>query len=230
LTNLLLDTSTPTTEEERREDLQTIHAEARRTRNIVRNLLDFARADTPKGQLVDLNQLIEEALLLVYTKVISQKVKLNKNLAPLPKMFLDINQMKQVIVNLLYNAVQAMQDNKDRPAILTVATALGPDNTKSDSPVPRRIMRGGNGQEVDPKPVAVCKISDTGHGIQPEHLDKIFDPFFTTKEVGQGTGLGLSISYGIVQKHGGDIRVESTPDQGTTFTLVLSGVQPPDTE
>jgi signal transduction histidine kinase len=73
----------------------------------------------------------------------------------------------------------------------------------------------------------VCQISDTGHGIQPEHLDKIFDPFFTTKEVGQGTGLGLSISYGIVKKHNGDISVESSPEQGTTFTLTLSGIEPP---
>ena len=67
----------------------------------------------------------------------------------------------------------------------------------------------------------VCKISDTGHGIKPEHLDKIFDPFFTTKEVGQGTGLGLSISYGIIEKHGGNIRVESSYGQGSTFTITL---------
>jgi two-component system NtrC family sensor kinase len=228
LTSLLLDT-TSATEEERREDLQMINAEARRTRDIVRNLLDFARADTPKGQLVDLNQLIEEALLLVYTKSVSKKIELKKLLEPLPKIFLDINQMKQVIVNLLNNAMQAMWNNKERPAILTVATSVVSDNAKSASQVTTRQMAAGkNGKEANPKPIIACKISDTGHGIQPEHLDKIFDPFFTTKEVGQGTGLGLSISYGIVQKHGGEITVESTPGQGTTFTLTLSGVQPPD--
>jgi signal transduction histidine kinase len=75
--------------------------------------------------------------------------------------------------------------------------------------------------ETDGELAVICKISDTGQGIKPEHLDKIFDPFFTTKEVGQGTGLGLSISYSIVEKHGGHISVESTPGQGTTFTLIF---------
>jgi signal transduction histidine kinase len=75
--------------------------------------------------------------------------------------------------------------------------------------------------------IVVCKIGDTGRGIEPEHLDKIFDPFFTTKEVGQGTGLGLSISYSIIEKHGGHIDVESTPGQGATFTLTLPVSQPP---
>ncbi|MBN1993232.1 MAG: GAF domain-containing protein [Anaerolineae bacterium] len=227
LTNLLLDTTAPTTAEERRDDLEMIHAEARRTRNIVRNLLDFARADAPKGQLVDLNQLIEEALLLVYTKGVRQKIELRKQLGTLPQIFLDLNQIKQVIVNLLYNAIQAMQDTQNRPAILTITTRVAEQD--SAAATVKRISPGSkNGQEAGPKPVIICEISDTGHGIQPEHLDKIFDPFFTTKEVGQGTGLGLSISYGIVKKHGGDIDVDSTPGQGTTFTLTLSGVQPPD--
>jgi len=69
--------------------------------------------------------------------------------------------------------------------------------------------------------VIICRVSDTGQGIKPEHLDKIFDPFFTTKEVGQGTGLGLSISYGIIEQHGGHINVDSSSDEGTTFTFTL---------
>jgi len=221
LTTLLLDTSTPTPEEERREDLQMIHAEARRTRNIVRNLLDFARADAPKGELVDLNELIEDALLLVYTKGVSKKIKLNKQLGSLSKILLDINQMKQVIVNLLYNAVQAMQDNGERPAVLTITTRVKTDDDRLTS------KRSSRPKKRDVQPTVVCQISDTGHGIRPDHLDKIFDPFFTTKEVGQGTGLGLSISYGIVNKHNGDISVESSPEQGTTFTITLSGLEPP---
>jgi signal transduction histidine kinase len=75
--------------------------------------------------------------------------------------------------------------------------------------------------------VVICKISDTGKGIKPEHLNKIFDPFFTTKEVGKGTGLGLSISYGIVEKHGGAISVESIFGQGSTFTVTLPVTIPP---
>jgi signal transduction histidine kinase len=218
LTNLLLDTSAPTSEKERHEDLQMIHAEARRTRDIVRNLLDFARADTLRGEPVDFNQLIDDALLLVYTKGVSQKVKLEKHLESLPKILIDINQMKQVIVNLLYNAIQAMQDNGKKPAVLTIATHVKHyNNTASPNLLSAR-------KEKDTVPIIVCQISDTGHGIAPEHLDKVFDPFFTTKEVGQGTGLGLSISYGIVKKHNGDISVTSTPGHGTTFTLSFAGI------
>jgi signal transduction histidine kinase/uncharacterized protein YigA (DUF484 family) len=221
LTSLLMDPPQPTQpKEERLEDLQIVNQEARRARDIVRSLLDFARADTPKRQPVDLNQLIEAAILLVFTKRAGQKIALNKMLSPLPEMFLDGNQIKQVIVNLLNNAVQAMLDNKGYPATLTVMTSL-----ERLSPA----LDDGNTNKPDTEQIVACKISDTGHGIKPEHLDKIFDPFFTTKEVGQGTGLGLSISYGIVEKHGGNISVESTPGKGSSFTLTLPTTEPPPT-
>jgi two-component system NtrC family sensor kinase len=222
LTSLLLDTALPDgLEEETQEDLQMINKEARRARDIVRSLLNFARAGLPRRQPTDFNQLIEEAIFLVYTKSVSQKVVLDKSLTPLPQMLLDINQIKQVIVNLLNNAVQAMLAETDasvgarttpeRPATLTVSTALKPINAAN-------LAQEQNGKATQ---ALVCKISDTGHGIKPEHLDKIFDPFFTTKEVGQGTGLGLSISYGIIEKHGGNIRAESSYGQGSTFTITL---------
>jgi signal transduction histidine kinase len=76
-------------------------------------------------------------------------------------------------------------------------------------------------REASGEAVIICRVSDTGQGIKPEHLDKIFDPFFTTKEVGQGTGLGLSISYGIIEQHGGHINVDSSSTEGTAFTLTL---------
>jgi signal transduction histidine kinase len=152
--------------------------------------------------------------------------------------------MKQVIVNLLNNAIQSMQSNQDRPALLTVTTSrVSPITTAQTgstqngnapkkrkkiltetNPLPDKKSKSvarGLKTEDEGELTVVCKISDTGHGIQPQHLDKVFDPFFTTKEVGQGTGLGLSISYGIMEKHGGQITVESTPDVGTTFTLVF---------
>jgi signal transduction histidine kinase len=247
LASLLLDTSVPTGEHERLEDLRMINQEARRARDIVRGLLNFARVDTPKRQPTDLNQLIEECILLVYTKSVSFKIELRKSLESLPEMFLDVNQMKQVIVNLLNNAIQAMQDNQGRPAILTITTGLvaafppdqanknGRTRKKKRTVTPSKPISvndvysskseigstTGINEETEDELTVVFKISDTGRGIQPEHVDKIFDPFFTTKEVGQGTGLGLSISYGIVEKHGGQIKVESTPDHGTTFTLVF---------
>jgi len=236
-TSLLRDTSVPATEEQRQEDLETIYEEARRAKDIVRSLLDFARADTPKRQPMDLNQLIEEAILLVYTKSVSQKIELRKSLAPLPEVYLDANQIKQIIVNLLNNAVQAMWDNEDSPAILTITTeqisqplaasqANGiASNTMHDTSS-TKLVTSVNKTKTESRPLIICKIRDTGHGIKPEHLDKIFDPFFTTKEVGQGTGLGLSISYGIIEKHGGTIEVESKVGEGTTFTVTLPLTEP----
>ncbi|HMQ51299.1 MAG TPA: GAF domain-containing protein [Anaerolineae bacterium] len=193
---------------ETQEDLDIIHKEARRARDIVRNLLDFARVEPPHLRPADFNQLVEEAVNLVYIKSVSYRVELQKALTPLPELQLDANQIKQVLVNLLNNAVQAMSDS-DQPAILRISTHL------KSSP---------NGPSTPPQ--IICCISDTGKGIPPEHLDKIFDPFFTTKEVGQGTGLGLSISYGIIKKHGGEISVESQAGQGATFSLSLPVIAP----
>lgn len=208
LTSLLLDPRSETAGPEKQsEDLQMVNQEARRARDIVRSLLDFARADTPKRQPTDFNQLVEEAIFLVHAGV-SQKITLKKNLSPLPEVYLDVNQIKQVIVNLLNNAVQAMLDSHNKAARLTITTTLN----NSNEHVPPEI---------------VCQISDTGQGIEPDHLDKIFDPFFTTKEVGQGTGLGLSISYSLIEKHGGNISVESTLNKGSTFTLTLPATVPP---
>lgn len=198
------------------EDLQMINHEARRARDIVRSLLDFARADTPKRRPTHFNQLVEEAIFLVYTKSVSQKITLSKSLAELPEIYLDSNQVKQVIVNLLNNAVQIMLNNGERPAVLTVTTS------RTSAPLNGKVKG-----KAAKQPVVICTISDTGQGINPEHLSKIFDPFFTTKEVGQGTGLGLSISYGIIEKHGGSIEVESKPGEGSTFKVILPVTVPP---
>jgi len=215
LTSLLIDPPSFEPDDECTEDLQMIHREARRARDIVRSLLNFTRAEPPKRQPTDFNKLIEEAIFLVYTQSISQKIALRKQLAPLPEMFLDTNQIKQVVVNLLNNAVQAMADNNGRPAILTIETKLRPPTgTKQNSAATKEV---------------ICTISDTGPGIQPEHLDKIFDPFFTTKEVGQGTGLGLSISYGIIEKHGGTLNVATKPGSGSSFIITLPATEPPAT-
>lgn len=216
LTSLLTDGGTGPMPKEQIEDLQMIHQESRRARDIVRSLLDFARADTPKRQAVDLNQLIEEAVVLVYTQTVSDKITLIKSLPQLPNVLLDANQIKQVIVNLLNNAIQAMLPLTDRRLVLQIRTEWCSQLAPADK-LGGNLSPGGTGSP----PFVLCTISDTGNGIQPEHLDKIFDPFFTTKEVGQGTGLGLSISYGIVKQHGGDITVSSSPGSGTTFVLNL---------
>lgn len=203
LTSLLLESPPGTTiDGEARDDLDMVNREAQRARDIVRGLLDFARTGSPKRQAADMNQLIEDAIFLVYTKSVSYKIDLEKSLSELPPLYLDINQVKQIVVNLLNNGVQAMleDNNQGRPAKLMIATRANPNSQP---------------------PTITLTVSDTGPGIAPEHLDKIFDPFFTTKEVGQGTGLGLSISYSIIEQHGGAITVDSTPGQGTSFTVTL---------
>lgn len=183
-----------------RADLETIDREAARTRQIVRTLLDFARASDPVLAPADLNALIEEAVMLVCTRSVMVQISLEKDLSSMPPIMLDINQIKQVLVNLLNNAVQAMPDGGH----LTLASRLT-----------EREIEGVYRQ------MAAVYVSDSGVGIPPEDLDRIFDPFFTTKEVGQGTGLGLSVSYSIVEKHNGRIEVESMPGEGSTFVVLL---------
>jgi signal transduction histidine kinase len=188
------------TEDPIRPDLETIDREAARTRQIVRALLDFARTSDPVLAPTDLNALVDEAVMLVCTRSVLTKIVLEKNLSPLPLVMLDTNQIKQVLVNLLNNALQAMPDG----GRLTIATRLA-----------EREVDGVYHQ------MAAVYISDSGTGIANEDLERIFDPFFTTKEVGQGTGLGLSVSYSIVEKHNGQIEVESMLEAGSTFTVLL---------
>ncbi|MEJ2558793.1 MAG: GAF domain-containing protein [Anaerolineae bacterium] len=163
-------------------------------------LLDFARAGDPVLAPVALNALVDEAVMLACTRSVLAKISLEKNLSPLPPMMLDANQIKQVLVNLLNNAVQAMPNG----GRLTVTTRL----------TERKV------DEVY-RQMAAVYVSDSGLGIASENLGRVFDPFFTTKEVGQGTGLGLSVSYSIVEKHNGRIEVESVPEEGSTFIVLL---------
>lgn len=245
LTSLLLDTNTLSDEVERLEDLQLINQEAWRARDIVRRLLNFARADTPRRQPTNLNQLIEESIQLVYTKGVSHRIELRKTLQNLPELWLDTNQIKQVLINLLNNAIQAMLDTRDdRPAVLTISTSITPEIAEQTNQPGLSLSSGQavkatagrtalvkkTAATADIEPVVICQIGDTGPGINPEYLDKIFDPFFTTKEVGQGTGLGLSVSYGIIEQHGGRIKVDSRIGQGTTFSLVLPVITSPPVE
>ncbi len=197
-TRLLLEDLRP--DHEMRADLETVDREAARARQIVRGLLDFARAGDPVLAPADLNALVEEAVMLACTRSVLAKISLEKDLSPLPPMMLDANQIKQVLVNLLNNAVQAMPNG----GRLTVTTRL----------TERKV------DEVY-RQMAAVYVSDTGLGIVSENLGRVFDPFFTTKEVGQGTGLGLSVSYSIVEKHNGRIEVESVPEEGSTFIVLL---------
>lgn len=168
------------------------HGGAERIRDIVQNLRLFSRLDEAEFKKVDLHEGIDSTIRLLSQYYGSDRLTLERDYADLPPVDCYAGQLNQVWMNLLVNAAQA---------------------TPSDGKV-RITTRLEN-------ETAVVSISDTGSGIAPEHLKKIFDPFFTTKPIGVGTGLGLSITYGIVERHGGFITVDSSSDSGTTFTVTI---------
>ena len=183
----------------RRENLEEVVRQTRRCGEIVKHLLEFSRQHRVAPEAVDVNRLVEKTLALLERQSIFLNVRVARDLEPdLPAIVGDASQLQQVLVNVLMNAVQAMEER----GTLTLRT------------------RGGAGE-------VVLECTDTGCGIPREQIDHIFDPFFTTKESGQGTGLGLSIAYGIVTRHGGTIEVDSEPGAGTTFTIRLPLCPPP---
>ena len=165
-----------------------------RGRGITENLLNFARKRQPVVQAVELNRLIEDMVRLVAKEAQHNNIEMVKELLPdLPLINSDAPLLRQVILNLLNNAVQAIGKN----GTVTV------------------ITRVADGDQV------VVHINDDGCGIAKENLGQIFDPFFTTKPQGKGTGLGLSICHGIIERLGGKIAVASEVGKGTSFTLTL---------
>jgi two-component system NtrC family sensor kinase len=187
-------------DEDIKSDLQTIAQSTERVRDIVKGLLDFSRQTQIRPELTDINDLVHKAMQLVENQALVKGVMLcfdpEKNL---PKRTLDVNQMQSVIINILINAIDSM----DPGGHIIITTSLTISTEK----------QGKKGIEIS--------ITDTGCGIPQDQLDKLFEPFYTTKEVGKGTGLGLSVSYGIVERHGGTIRVRSKVGQGSTFIIWL---------
>lgn len=180
--------------------IKTMEDETNRMAKIVRELLDFARESRMELSSCSVNTLLKDTLMLCephFKNSVNIQLKL---LESLPEIQADKNRLKQVFINLLLNAAQAMPEGGQ----LAVKTQFIPEGYASLKP--RCIL---------------IEFMDSGHGISKENLPKIFDPFFTTKETGQGTGLGLSLAYGIIQQHGGDIFVESEEGRNTTFKVIL---------
>jgi len=178
---------------EMRHEIQTMNNSAVKGNQIVSDLLTFARQSTPDLLKRDMRDTMEAALRLTGYLIKKGRVQVVRNLPEEPVyMNYDAQQIEQVLINLIANAIHAMPDGGQ----LTVG--LGKQN--------------GN---------AVLEVGDSGTGISPEHITRIFDPFFTTKPEGEGTGLGLSVSHGIIACHHGDIQVESTLGSGTTFRITL---------
>lgn len=182
------------------ESLQVIRDNASRANAIVTDMLTFARQTPPAMIRRDLRETVEGSLRLTNYMLRKGKVELDLQLPPDPvTLTFDSQQLQQVIINLVQNAVQAM-----------------PDGGRL-----RVHLQRDDG-------VAVIEIEDTGSGIPPEHLARVFDPFFTTKPEGQGTGMGLSVSYGIISRHHGTIHVSSKPGEGALFTIRLPMQAAPD--
>ncbi|MFN3637392.1 MAG: sensor histidine kinase [Chloroherpetonaceae bacterium] len=163
-----------------------------RIQDLVLNLRNFSRLDEADFKPTDINENIE-ATLKIAGHLFKGGIQLIKEFSPLPLVQAFPAQMNQVFLNLITNAVHAVDERTGRITIKTMT----------------------QGNQV------VVKVIDNGKGIPPENLKKIFDPFFTTKPVGQGTGLGLSIAYKIIEKHGGKIDVQSQVGRGTEFTITL---------
>lgn len=178
-------------------DLRRIAAEAERAARIVRNLLSFARRQAATREPQDVADLVGRVLALRTYDLRMTGIDLESHFeSGLPMVTGDGGQLQQALLNLVLNAEQAMRQRATRR--LSVAARFDHDAA-----------------------AVVVSVTDTGHGIEIGTLSRIFDPFFTTREVGEGTGLGLSICYGIVRDHGGEIHVESTPDAGTRFSILL---------
>ncbi len=191
-------------------DLDLVIRETKRCASIIRRLLDFAREKVPVKGFFNLNQVIEDVVRFVERPASLQQIEITSGLDPvLPQIWGDADLMKQVVMNLLVNAQQAIEGQ----GLIAVSTRLCP-GTVSDQP------------GVDAVPMVELRVADTGCGIAPANLERIFDPFFTSKEVGKGTGLGLSVSYGIVKAHGGKITVDSVVGEGTTFHVFIPITSP----
>ncbi len=181
------------TEQPIKKGLQTIITQVERITRVMNQLLSFARRKAPQRVALDLRNVIEDSLEMFRERLAKNQIQAKTEMVDLcPMVLADSDQMSQVFINLVMNAVHAMPDG----GVLQVGLA------------PERNM-------------VKLTVADTGHGIPHDVIKKIFEPFFTTKEFGQGTGLGLTVVKGIIEEHQGSIAVESEKGKGTTFTIRL---------
>ncbi len=175
-----------------KEGLDIIMSETTRCKGIIQGLLEFARDREPEKVVTDINLIVKKSLQILKNEFHIRHIIVEQDLGDSMLVFLDENQIEQVLVNIFLNAIQAI----DKNGTISIKTST---NNKRDE--------------------LKIEISDSGCGIDNNQIDKIFDPFFSTKA--KGTGLGLAVSYGIINNHQGNIRVDSQPGQGTSFTITL---------
>jgi len=175
--------------------IQDILIQSERASEIVKGLLDFSRAEHPEFEALSIGAVVQDTLKLVRNQLTLSGIHVEQDIpTDLPPVYGERKSLQQVFLNLFINAIQAMLDG----GTLHIGAHPSADSQWM-----------------------VIDVTDTGVGIDPEHLPQIFDPFYTTKQVGRGTGLGLSVTYGIVEKHGGHIEAKSRVGAGDTFTVTL---------
>jgi two-component system NtrC family sensor kinase len=180
-------------ENKRRKLLDMSLSETVRLADMLRKMLSFSKPDQEERKPLDINTILDEILLLHEKQLQENTIKITTSLAEdLGEVYASANQLRQVFLNIVNNAKDAMPEGG------TFGVTTRQENGK-----------------------ILIDLSDTGIGIREEYLDKIFDSFFTTKDSIKGVGLGLSVCYGFIQDHGGDIKVKSVKDEGTTFTVIL---------
>ena len=178
------------------QDLTYSLKELNKTKDIVKSILDLSRQTQTFEESVNMNDVIEDALRVLYNSYKHMQVTIEKNFDPsIPNIEGNFSNLGQVLINIIKNAVQALPDSRGK---ISLSTSYRHETDR-----------------------IIVKCRDDGHGIQPEVMKDIFKPFFTTKDVGTGTGLGLYVSYEIIKKHEGDISVSSEVGKGTTFTIEL---------
>ena len=190
-------------DEQKSRMLEKIARQTFRASEIVNSLLNFSRTSTTELTAVQLNQVIQETLSLLEHQLKKAGIEVRTSLDPaLEPVKGNAGKLQQVFLNLFLNARDAMEPR----GVLEIETRCG--------------------TTVSGEPGVVVEITDSGHGIAPEHLSRIYDPFFTTKSAKKGTGLGLSVTYGIIQEHGAVIEANSRQGEGTCFHLEFPVARP----
>ncbi|WP_417477391.1 response regulator [Maricaulis sp.] len=199
-------------------ELQSINQTVVRAAGLVRKLLAFSRKQTFRMEAMDIGDLLSDVSVLL-RQIVEETVRLDIiHGRDVPLIKVDKGQLETAIINLAANARDAMRDQGGGSLVIRTAVLSDEDVRKAGGPNPR------------PGPWVSIAVSDEGHGMDAETLEKIFEPFFTTKEAGKGTGLGLATVYGIVKQSGGFLFANSDVGKGTTFTIYLPGHVPSEAE
>jgi C4-dicarboxylate-specific signal transduction histidine kinase len=185
-----------------------ITANVERATGIIRHVRDFARQSEVIKSKIKINSPIEDVFKVLGNQIKMHQIELDLDLRPdIPYILADHNRLEQVFINLVTNAIDAMDDKAELPQYSTYVKRL-------------QIQTRAENRNV------IVTVTDNGMGMSEEVQHKLFEPFFTTKKVGKGTGLGVSISYGIVKDYEGTIDIDSHVGQGTTFKLTFPASNP----